>query len=139
MEVSNANPRDDDIEEIPGIRVVQQLDSVQLRFSRLLGNQPYFFSERIFYTALSTAYQTAAQREVGTDASTTCNIDYVTAALIRILAEQYVIKRAEEAEFWATLRGLADRRLFSLEKRYGAKPRARLERTSRKGFRQFKI
>ena len=139
MEVENANPRDDDMEEISGIRAIQQLDSVQLRFNIHLRHRPYFFSERIFYSALSTAYQTAAQRKVGTAASTTCNIDYVTAALVRVLAEQYVIKRAEEAEFWATLRGLADRRLVPLEIRYGAKPRARLERTSRKGFRQARI
>lgn len=109
------------MEEISGVNRNSIGDSVSLEFTSLLGEFPYFFSERIFYSALSTDYQTAAQRIVGDAATTTCPLDYVVAATAKLLAELYLLKRVGEKEFWAAtlVRAMTD--LSKYEKRFGPK------------------
>jgi hypothetical protein len=99
-------------------------DAVILRFpsDNPMYDQPYFFQERIFYDALSATYLTAAAREVGDAATTTCPIDYVSAATARILGEWYTIKQPSEAEFWGQVAGNAQNALDKWERRHGPSP-----------------
>jgi len=55
---------------------------VMATFASPPGVAPVYYWERHRYAALSTAYMTAAQREVHDAASTDCNVDYIAAATV---------------------------------------------------------
>jgi hypothetical protein len=134
-------------EEIPGIRRVQVNDSVHLQLHRnTVGiNLPHLYDERVFYTALQTSYQTSSQRSTGDAVTTDCPIDYATAAMVKLLAEQnlgadLVIMRqvygqiegdqqvSDDEAFWLKTLQLAESRLARAEKLYGPEPKPSLER-----------
>jgi hypothetical protein len=92
---------------------------------------PYFFEERIYYDALSTAYLSVANRTTGDAAITECPLDYVAAGTVKLLAEQYLQKQPEEAEFWQRSMAIAEEYLRRYEREFGpeAKPQQERERT----------
>lgn len=119
---------EEEIEEVMGVRRQQVGDAVLLRFEGGMSNAPHAYSERFFYSALSTGYQTAAQRVVGDAATTLCPIDYVVPAMVRVLAEQYMHKQPGQIEFWTNLRMEALRQLEPMERTYGPLPMPTQER-----------
>lgn len=116
-------------EEVPGVRVEQVGDSVQVRLENGMINAPYFYSERFFYTALSTAgYFDIADRTTGDAGTTLCPLDYVVAGTVRLLAEQYVNRPGQDREFWAGLHQQALADLARFEREFGPQPQPRQER-----------
>jgi|SRR3990170_1608035 len=97
-------------------------DAVVLQFARGLTSNPYAFAERLFYDALSTDYQTAAQRAVGDAASTTCPLEYVVPAMVRLLAEDYIHKQPERLDYWTKVRADALQLLAPAERTFGPIP-----------------
>jgi hypothetical protein len=127
-----ANTQDwgeENLQELPGVRVEQVSDNVQLRLITTLGNEPYFYMERTFYSALSTGgYLTAANRRTGDAASTLCPTDYAVPAMVHLLASQYLIRNPEEVDFWSSVMARANHMLRVRERQYGPTPRPRIER-----------
>lgn len=133
-------------EEIPGIRRIQVNDSVHLQMHRnTVGiNLPHMYDERVFYTALQTEYQTASQRSTGDAVTTDCPIDYVAAAMVKVLCEQKLgadvivmgelygqredAQLPEEDAYWLKTLQLAEARLARAESLYGPEPKPSLER-----------
>ncbi len=137
-------------EEIPGVRRVQVNDTVHLQLHRnTVGiNLPHLYDERVFYTALQTAYQTAANRGGDTGggdiATTDCPLDYAVAATVKVLCEQKLgadvvvmgqlygqkesVQLSDDEAFWLKTLQLAESRLARAEKLYGPEPKPSLER-----------
>lgn len=127
------------IEEITGIKTDQIGDSVQMRMEAALTNRPYFFMERIFYTALQTDYQTVSQRTTGDAATTLCNLYYVTAATAMLIARQYKAMQPANAEFWQGVEIQASSDLLRYEREFGPKPRPRQERARSVGYHMLEV
>lgn len=103
-------------------------DRVRLEMSKHLEDRPYYFQERVFYSALSTDYQTAAQRLAGDAATTRCPLDYVVAGTARLLAELYVEDEGSDREFWASIHARARVDLQKYDVLYGAEPKPIVEK-----------
>ncbi|KKN82260.1 hypothetical protein LCGC14_0310730 [marine sediment metagenome] len=127
------------LEERMGIRRQQVGDAVRLLFEDLIGQFPHSYLERDFYAALSTNYQTVAQRIVGDAATTLCPTDYVAPAMVRILAEQYMVKQPGQADFWQSVLQHALSDLASAERDYGPLPFPVQERARVIGIPIFEI
>jgi len=125
--------------EVKGVRAEQVSDNVQLRFDHPLGTRPYFYTERAYYTALSTAYFAADSIAVGLAASTFCPRDYVVPAMVTLLAAQYRIIQPWAADFWDDLLIRAATELAVKERMYGPRPKARIERARVVSVRQLRI
>jgi len=127
-------------EEVSGLDYDTIADSVTLRFNDShLGDTPYLFSERIFYDALSTAYQTAANRTTGDDATTVCPLDYAVAGLVRALAELYLVRQREDITYWSVLHARAIQDLERFEREFGPKHRPRNERERSYAVHQLEV
>lgn len=126
--MGGSNEDEESLNEVFTLRTRQVRDSVQLHLERSLVDQPYFFEERIFYTALQTDYQSAYTRNLGDVATTLCPIEYATAATVRLIAEQYIHKEGQDEEFWSSLHGRAMTDLARFEDEYGPKKRPKQER-----------
>ncbi len=126
--MGGANEDEDHLNEIFTLRTRQVRDSVQLHMEARLLDRPYFFEERIFYTALQTDHQTAFGRSVGDIATTLCPIDYATAATVRLLSEQYIHREGQDEDFWSSLHGRAMTDLARFEDEYGPRKRPKQER-----------
>jgi len=121
---------EEDRERISGVDTRQVGDAVMLHLDEPLSDYPYFYEERIFYTALSSAYLTTANRTTGDAASTTCDLYYAAAGMVKILAETYLIKQPEDQVFWRSVLDRADRELSRYEREFGPDPKPRIERKS---------
>lgn len=119
---------EEQMDEVAGVRRQQVGDAVKLRFEEDLEDAPYVFAERTYYAALQTAYRNRANRTGGDLATTTCPIDYVVPALVRILAEQYMEKQPSQRDFWVNLWHRAMRELGVMERDFGPEPQAVQER-----------
>lgn len=119
----------DDLEEVTNVAAKQVRDSVQVHFEgKVMGENPHFFNERIYYTALGTAgYYDIADRTTGDAVTTLCDLQYVTAGMVRLLAEQYNNKPGQDTEFWAGLHAQALSRLEVYEREHGPSPLPRQE------------
>ena len=118
---------EEDREEVPDVRKIQVNDAVYFQFSaEPIRDAPYFYEERVYYTALSSAYFTAANRATGDAATTLCPLDYVTAATAKLIAEMMLFKAPHEADFYAGVVGLANSRLRNYERLYGPEPKPSL-------------
>ena len=127
------------LEEVPGVRVEQVSDNVQVRFDHPLGTRPYFYTERAYYSALSATYLTPDARAVGYAASTLCPRDYVVPAMVSLVAGQYRIKQPWAQEFWDDVLIRATQELAVKERMYGPQPKARIERARQIGVRILRI
>lgn len=110
---------DEKLEEIMGVNPKQVNDAVFLQFDNPMTGRPYMYDERIYYTALSATYLTAAARAVGDAATTLCPLDYAAAATAKLIAEAMLIKAPHEADFYAGVLQLAENRLSKFERLYG--------------------
>ena len=113
-----------DKQEVPNVGREMVNDTVVLQFSpeSPLSNQPYWYQERIYYDALSTDYQTVAQRGVGDAATTLCPLDYAAAATVRILSEWYAMRNTMDIDYWGRLHSLAQEWLKIWEREHGPPP-----------------
>ena len=127
---------------------------VILRLDSEMGAEPYVYMERRFYDPLwnrpgygylgqegatGTADFAANNRESGDARYTDCPLDYVTAATVRLLAEQYAYKQPENREFWAALHQRAQYELDIRERQYGPKPKPRLEHERQISIQQLPV
>lgn len=117
-----------DVEEVIGIRVEQVSNNVMLSFDSPMVDMPYYFTERIFYDTLSTAYMADTDRVTGDAAPTNCPLDYVTAATARLLAEQYLVT-GNDPEFWNGILQQAMREMERMEREFGPETKPRQERS----------
>lgn len=123
---------EEDMQEWPGVRVEQTSDNVKLRFTHPLGEFPYFYLERTFFSALNTGgYFTAANRRTGDVATTLCPTDYVVPNMVHLLALQY---RNLDPDFWDGVLARANYLIGVRERQYGPTPRPRIERA-----REFRV
>ncbi len=118
-------------------------DGVILRLDKEMQTQPYAYLERRFFTTLwsgghlgqegaaASGSEQSTNRETGDAATTECPLDYVAAATVRLLAEQYAYKQPEEREFWAALHQRAQYELDIREREYGPDPKPRQEHERR--------
>ena len=129
METGSTDWGRDSKEEIPGVRVEQIGDAVQVRLDNGMIDAPYFYSERFFYDAMSAVgYFDIADRTAADAATTLCPLDYVVAGTVRLLAEQYVNRPGQDREFWAGLHQQALADLARFEREFGPQPQPRQER-----------
>ena len=124
------------------VKAIQVSNGVILRVDVGLDAEPHYYLERRFYEPLwgqkgfghlgqegatGTAGRTANNREEGDANYTDCPLDYIVAATVRLLAEQYAYKQPEEREFWAAIHQRAQYELDIRERQYGPDPQPRQE------------
>ena len=90
--------------------------------------QPHYYEEQKFYTALSADYLTVAGRAAGDAATTVCPLDYAAAATCKLVAEKYALEYPSELPFWQTVLVVASERLGKYQRKYGPDPKASLTR-----------
>lgn len=114
--------------ELTNIKKVQVNDAVYLEFSEdaFANDLPHLYDERVYYTALSSAYLATADRTTGDAATTLCPLDYAAAATAKLLCEQSLA--IFEDEFYTAKLILAERDLSKFEELYGPEVKGSLER-----------
>jgi len=127
-------------DEVSGTRPLRVNDAVFIQFrERPMLDIPYYYEERMFYTALQTAYFTTANRTTGDAATTLCSLDYAAAATARAIALEMIAYHPHEKEFYAGVLAIAEQRLGVMEKRYGPAPKPSLERARTLSIPYFEI
>jgi hypothetical protein len=115
---------DERLREIP--RQVEQVsDNVIVRLDQGMENRPYFYIERAFFSALQTAYLTAANRATGDTATTLANREYVAAATALRLATQY---KEMDPEFWSNVEAQAGPIFSAKQREFGPRAFVRVDR-----------
>lgn len=120
----------EDRQEVTNVRKIRNQDLGFFQFDgEWMQDRPYFYEERIFYSALSTGgYLTAANRTTGDAATTLCPRDYAAAGTAKLVAEFQALKHPHELEFWTTVLAVAQERLDKYERKYGPEAKASLTR-----------
>jgi nicotinamide riboside kinase len=102
-----------------------------------MADRPYYYEERVFYSTLSSAYLTAANRATGDAATTLCPLDYAAAATAKLVAEYYALRYPHELEFWQTVLIVAQERFDKYERKYG--PEAKVTATRERDLPRFYV
>lgn len=110
--------------EVPDVRKITSNDLVYVQWETPIYDLPYYYEERMFYTALSATYLTAAARVVGDAATTLCPLEYAAAGTAKVIARHMLAYTPHEHDYYAQVLTDAEDKLAKFERRFGPKQQA---------------